>query len=82
MLGEEEVQEYSESLQECGAVFNTRIVMAAAEGIVKGVVSNLLSSNGAAYCLWEALGQEFLKTNGFCQEKGEYHCCLQISVSL
>ena len=39
------LQEYIKSLRECGAVVNTHIVMAAAEGIVKSHDSNLLLSN-------------------------------------
>ena len=58
-------------------VWCTRIVMAAAEGIVKGVDSNLLSSNGGGghiVCGKHWAKNFLIKSNGFCQEKGEYHC--------
>ena len=45
LLGKEmdvQVQEYVKSLRESGGVVNSRIVMAAAEGIVKSYDSNLL----------------------------------------
>ena len=72
LLGNEldkRLQEYIKSLRECGAVVNTRIVMAAAEGIVKSHDSNLLLSNGGHIHLGKHWAKNFLYRMGFVKRR-------------
>ena len=63
LLGAEldrQVQAYINSLRKSGAVVNTAIVMACAEGIVRSKDSNLLSSNGGHISLTKDWGKNLL----------------------
>ena len=63
------VQEYVKALREFGAVINTRIVMAAAEGIVKNFDCNLLLSNGGHIICGKHWAKNFLTRMGFVKRR-------------
>ena len=69
LLGEEldkQVREYVKYLRdlECGAVVNSAIVIAAAEGIVMNKDSNLLACNGGGINLTKYWGKSLLRRMG------------------
>ena len=55
---DKEVQEYVKNLKEAGAVINSNIVRAAAEGIIKNHDSNLLQCNGDHIIITKRVGQK------------------------
>ncbi len=64
LLGEEldrQVQAYLTNFRECGAVVNTAIAMACAEGIVKSVDANMLACNGGHILITKHWGKNILK---------------------
>lgn len=68
LLGEkldEQVRQYLTTLRKAGAVINTAIVLACAEGVVKSEDSNLLACNGG-HSANQRLGKEYSKKNGIC----------------
>ena len=68
LLGEEldeRVQRYLIALRERGAVINTSIVLACAEGLLKNQDSNLLASNGGPIVLTKSWGKCLLKRMDF-----------------
>ena len=62
-------QQYLRSLRRAGAPINARIVMAAAEGIIKATDRTLLSENGGHIQLTKAWAYSILKRMGFVQRK-------------
>ena len=62
---DKEVQEYVKNLREAGAVINSSIVRAAAEGIVKNHDSNLLQCNGGHIVITKSWAKSFLDRIGF-----------------
>ncbi len=72
LLGAEldrQVQVYTTTLRKNGAVVNTAIVMACAEGIVHNKDSNLLSSNGGYISLTKDWGKSLLRRMGLVKRK-------------
>ena len=72
LLGEEldeRVQRYLIALRERGAVINTSIVLACAEGLIKNQDSNLLASNGGHIVLTKSWGKCLLKRMGFIKRR-------------
>ena len=72
LLGEEldkQVRTYLISLRENGAVVNTAIALACAEGIVKSKDSNLLASNGGHIVLTKYWGKGLLTRMGLVKRK-------------
>ena len=72
LLGEEldkRVQRYIIALRDKGAVINTSIVLACAEGLIKNHDSNLLASNGGHIALTKSWGKSLLKRMGFVKRR-------------
>ena len=63
------VQEYVKALREFGAVINTRIVIAAAEGLVKNFDCKLLLSNGGHIVCGKHWAKNFLTCMGFVKRR-------------
>ena len=63
------VQQYLRSLRRAGAPVNARIVIAAAEGIIKATDRTMLSENGGHVQLTKAWSYSILKRMGFVQRK-------------
>ena len=59
------VQQYLRSLRKAGAPVNVRIVVAAAEGIVKATDRTMLSDNGGGIHLTKAWAYSILNRMGF-----------------
>ncbi len=55
---------YLSNFRECGAVVNTAIAMACAEGIVKSVEANMLACNGGRILISKHWGKIILKRMG------------------
>ena len=73
LLGEvldHQVQEYIKCLREAGAVINTAIVMAVAEGIVKSDDSNKLMCNGGHLCITKSWAKSLLNRLGYVKRRG------------
>lgn len=66
---DKELQEYVLNLREAGAVINTAIVMAAAEGIVKNSDSNLLQCNGGHITITKSWTKSFLNHMGYVKRR-------------
>ena len=64
-----QVQSYLTSLRKNGAVVNTAIVMACAEGIVRSKDSNLLSSNGGHIFLTKDWAKSLLRRMGLVKRR-------------
>ena len=69
---EKQVQTYLKSLRENGAVINTAIAMACADGIVKSYDSNLLECNGGYIVLTNGWAIYLMKRMGFGQKASKY----------
>lgn len=72
LLGDEldkRVQLYVKALREAGAVINTSITMAAAEGVVKSFDSNLLQSNGGHITCGKHWAKNFLQRMGYVKRR-------------
>lgn len=72
LLGEEldtQVQAYIKSMREGGAVINTAITIAYAEGIVWSKDSNLLASNGGHLSLTKDWAKNLLRRMGYVQRR-------------
>ena len=72
LLGEEldhQVQAYIKCLRENGAVINTQIVMAVAEGIVKSHDSNLLRVNGGHIACGKSWAKSLLSRLGYVKRR-------------
>ena len=68
LLGEQldkQLQAYLTSFRESGAVVNTAIAMACAEGIVRSADSNLLAVNGGHILITKDLAKNMLRRMGF-----------------
>ena len=63
------VQQYLRSLRRAGAPVNARIVIAAAEGIIKATDRTMLSENGGHIQLTKAWAYSILQRMGFVQRK-------------
>ena len=66
---DKEVQDYVKNLREAGAVINSAIVRAAAEGIVKNHDSNLLQCNGGHIVITKSWAKSFLDCIGFVKRR-------------
>ena len=66
---DKEVQDYVKNLREAGAVINSAIVRAAAEGIVKNHDSNLLQCNGGHIVITKSWAKSFLDRIGFVKRR-------------
>ena len=67
LLGETldtQVQHYLKHIREAGAVVNSAITIAVAEGIVKSHDSNMLECNGGHICLTKSWAKSLLKRMG------------------
>ena len=72
LLGEEldkQVQAYLTSFRECGAVVNTAITMACAEGIVRSADSNMLAVNGGHILITKDWAKSLLQRMGFVKRR-------------
>ena len=72
LLGDEldkRVQLYVKALREAGAVINTSITMAAAEGVVKSFDSNLLQCNGGHIICGKHWAKNFLQRMGYVKRR-------------
>ena len=66
---DKEAQEYVKNLRESGAVINSAIVRAAAEGIVKNHDSNLLQCNGGHINITKGWAKSFLDRMGYVKRR-------------
>ena len=66
---DKQVQAYLTALRENGAVINTAIVMACAEGVVKNHDSNLLESNGGHICLTKYWARYLMERMGYVKRR-------------
>lgn len=72
LLGKElemQVRAYLQALRDNGAVVNTAIAVACAEGITKNYDSNLLASNGGHITLTKHWGKHLLNRMGFVKRR-------------
>ena len=72
LLGEkldEQIRQYLTTLRKAGAVINTAIVLACAEGLVKSENSNLLACNGGHIVLTRDWGKSILRRMGFVKRR-------------
>lgn len=72
LLGEKldkQVRQYLTTLRKAGAVINTAIVLACAEGVVKSEDSNLLACNGGHIVLTRDWGKSILRRMGFVKRR-------------
>ena len=73
------VQQYLRSLRRAGAPVNARIVIAAAEGIIKAKDRTMLCENGGHINLTKAWAYSILKRMGFVQRKATTKTKLSLS---
>ena len=82
LLGDEldkQVQAYITSLREHGAVINTAIAIACAEGIVKSHDSNLLECNGGHIALTKHWAKYLLQRMGFVKRRSSTKAKVSVS---
>ena len=66
---DEQIRQYLTTLRKAGAVINTAIVLACAEGVVKSEDSNLLACNGGHIVLTRDWGKSILRRMGFVKRR-------------
>ena len=66
---DEQVKVFLKQLRENGAVVNTAIVMATAEGLVQNVDSNLLASNGGLIMITKNWVKSLMKRMNFVKRR-------------